>query len=357
VCGHVGIIGPGICDTDLDVLEQLAQCIVVRGHDGCGILQGNHHSKYYTVEKSNEEISTFLWYHKHAKGGDRMLLNTTSDTFFCVHVRAATRGSLTTKNAHPFDFPNLVGMHNGTLKETDYKPIGDQTDSEMMFADMNDKGVIPVLSALDKDSAYAVVVYDKRTKEIYIGRNQHRPLFCTWNSNRRVFYYASEYGLLEWILNRNGIKRDKIYSFSTDVIHRFSPSDVNSGRKPSWKVYNLAEEKKKEEKKPAYSSITITQQQGQISKPNLRIVENKPSPLPSVQKAKEKDEKGQEKTGEKSRAVFPRSRLRCTCIGCYKDMDLLEQYQGNEIRPGEYLCKECDDQWSDVERVKNFAIN
>src|SRR5690606_27011097 len=100
-----------------------------------------------------------------------------------------------------------VGMHNGTLRECDFKSENGKTDSEAMFAAMDVEGVVPILSRLHKESAYAIVVYDKLKKEFYIARNEHRSLFVTWNSNRRVLYYASEYGQLDWVLNRRGIKR------------------------------------------------------------------------------------------------------------------------------------------------------
>jgi asparagine synthetase B (glutamine-hydrolysing) len=358
VCGIFGIAGNGIIDTDLKILRELAQASVVRGQDGAGIVQGAVYNKYanYTVEKTANEIAYLLWYHEKGKGGDRHLFNSHVDNFFAGHVRAATKGVISADNAHPFDLSKIVGMHNGTLESSDYRPGNNITDSELMFNDINTHGVQPVLSKLNSKSAYAIVIYDKVKRELVFARNEHRPLHCSWNLNRKVLYWASEKEMLEWILNRNFIKRHNVCEFATGLIHRISPLDIHaSSKKQPWTLeyVNPPPVEKKQEKVKDFSpsfeikhGVLVPVQQ----KPDLRIVPRtelaKPSPLPEQQKAKEKDEKGTEgskEAGPKERAVMPREALHKDCCGCGKDMDLLEQYLGNEIGTGRYLCKKCDD--------------
>lgn len=353
MCGIYGIMGQGILDTDLQVLKQLARCSVVRGEDGAGMFQGAayHKTANYTVEKTAQEISYLLWYHERAKGGDRTLFNSTVDNFFCGHVRAATKGLINDKNSHPFNLDTLVGMHNGTLEYSDYNPGKNETDSEMMFKDMEKRGIKKVLAGLSKKSAYAVVIFDKVKKEFIFARNDQRPLFCAWNENRRVFYWASEVGMLGWVLDRNGIKRSKICSFSPGIIHRFAPMDVNSGKKPTW-ILERVDEPVAVSVKP-FTEYSITP--AEVQKPVLKVVENKPAPLPQQQKAKEKNKKGSEVSQKPTeRPVMPRNNLHVLCEGCYKDMDLLAKYLGNELRPGEYLCKECDLEYENVGKAAGF---
>lgn len=361
-------MGSGVADNDLNVLKQLAQISVVRGQDGAGLLQGSVYTKHmnYTVEKTGNEMAYLLWYHEKGKGGDRSLFNSHTDNFFCGHVRAATRGNINADNAHPFELDTLVGMHNGTLESSDYFPGIKETDSEMMFKDMEKRGIREVLAGLNKKSAYAVVIFDKKKREFIFARNELRPLFCTWNLNRKVMYWASEVGMLEWILDRNGIKYHNICNFTSGLIHRISPLDIQHGKRPNWiieKISSSEPEKKdpivyQHEPKPftEFSEVEVKSIPAQIKPPHLRVVENKPSPLPEQQKAKEKDQKGSALSPKsrkeiEKRPTYPRSALRKSCCGCGKDMDLLEQYTGNEISVGRYLCKACDLKYEELGKM------
>lgn len=358
MCGLYGIMGPGICENDLTVLKQLAHTSVVRGEDGAGMLQGwigkNSNNKLtYTVEKTANEVSWLLWFHDTQKGGDKWLFNAVSDNFYCGHVRAATKGIITKANAHPFDLDNVVGMHNGTLK--DYNPGLNKTDSEMMFEDIQKEGLRPVLARLHPDSAYAIVMLDKKTKKFSFVRNRHRPLSCTWNKSRKVFYWASEGMNLEWILVRNGISFDKILTFSEELIHTFDPFDINQGRAPSWTLQKVKELPPVEEKKevPVIPLQATNENIKQLSDHYSKKVENKPAPLPEQQKAKEKGEENPEEIGQKKgKQVYPRANLRFDCIGCGKKLDLLDRYRSLEIRDNEYLCEKCDSQMSELARLR-----
>lgn len=325
-------MGPGIQDNDLKVFRELCQCSVIRGQDGAGIIQGGGYGKKFhtKTDKTGNEMAYLMWYNKHDKSGDRDLFYDSIDTFFLAHVRAATKGRIIKANAHPFEFDNLIGMHNGTLKECDYNPKGDQTDSEMMFADMDKKGIIPVLKSLHKDSAYAVVIFDKKTNEIIIARNEHRSLYGAWNNDRRVLYYASEAWMLEGVLQRNGIKACTPKYFKPHVVHQFDPWDVQKGKAPSWKTIDIS---------PVKVTYNYTQGQGGPS-----------SPLPEIPKSSSSGEEGTEKSSKKTeKLVFSRSKLHKSCISCYKNMDLLDQYRGRELADNNYLCQECSELFDDMD--------
>ena len=59
------------------------------------------------------------------------------------HNRYATQGSVSRKNAHPFEFTELIGVHNGTLKSK-HKLLDSRNfdvDSENLYHHMNEKGL------------------------------------------------------------------------------------------------------------------------------------------------------------------------------------------------------------------------
>src|SRR5690606_21890089 len=57
---------------------------------------------------------------------------------FIGHCRAATKGSVSVANAHPFAFENVVGVHNGTLKSSFKNSTLYDTDSEAIYKGLND---------------------------------------------------------------------------------------------------------------------------------------------------------------------------------------------------------------------------
>lgn len=346
MCGLFGIIGPGINNEDLNVLDNLARASVVRGKGGAGICQGfaypnSKWNPFYTVEKTGNEISYLLWYHRTAKGGDRTLFNSLSDNFYLGHVREPTRGDINQKNAHPFDLETIVGMHNGTLKECDYNPPPEMTDSELMFRDIEKKGLKEVLSGLHKDSAFAIVLFDKKEKTISIVRNKWRSLSLAWNSNRKVLYYASEGMMLEWILTRNGIKYDKILSVSENLIHTFRPGDVNAGRKPNWELTPLFAPKV--EVKSNIVDISVGAYPEKKVEPPVPLIGGPKGEPPGPNLVQKAETKVREEVKTTGKEVLKRKSLHTFCASCYKEMDLVDKYQGNEIRDGVYLCAGCDD--------------
>jgi hypothetical protein len=110
---------------------------------------------------------------------------------------------------------NIVGAHNGTLHDKKYEDAK-KTDSEIMFRDINDRGLSTVLNELDKKSAFAITMYDKRDHCVYFTRNDDRTLSFAFLEGRGVMYWASELGMLKYVLDRAG---EKYTTFSLKAHH------------------------------------------------------------------------------------------------------------------------------------------
>lgn len=151
------------------------------------------------------------------------------DNFICCHVRSATKGAITDENAHPFEFDKLIGMHNGTLRDKKYEH-SDKTDSELMFQEMNDEGIIPVLEKLDPWSAYASVIFNKEDGKLYFVRNDQRNLYFGIHATRSVMYWASEDWMIREMVNRNTEKlyKDEVFYFSPDLLYSVHPQDIKA---------------------------------------------------------------------------------------------------------------------------------
>lgn len=153
------------------------------------------------------------------------------------HNRYATIGAHTVENAHPFDFENVVGAHNGTLHKTDRAKLADWdkfgTDSEALFNTINLLGIEATIGLItDRYSAYALTWYDKLTNTINFLRNDERPLIYAYSEDRATLIWASEEDFLRVAAARCKIKLqdDKVF-------------DVTSNTHYSWEVPEKVVEK------------------------------------------------------------------------------------------------------------------
>lgn len=198
MCGIAGIIGQGQIMQDFDLFEEMIYASALRGHHSTGIMvAGNKKSPVITKRIG----SAWPFLREEGKNQDSLMRTFGMNVRF-AHCRSATVGDINIKNAHPFRTPNLIGMHNGTL--VDYKYLKkDVTDSELLFQDMEEKGIVETLRELSPKSAYAIAVYDRRDKCVYLARNTQRELAIALNKTFGMMYFMSEFPMLFALTKRN----------------------------------------------------------------------------------------------------------------------------------------------------------
>lgn len=336
MCGLFGQVGPGIQVADLIFLKSLAWVSALRGTDGTGILQaGAYRTHYknlkkfnnYFLEKGQHDISYFTWYHEHHKEGNRKVFGDISDNLYAGHVRAATLGNVSDNNAHPFELENLIGMHNGTLVDSKYMDRSwEKTDSELMFEDMNIRGIVPVLRDLDDKSAYSVVIWDKSDLTINFATNGKRPLKFAINKRRNVLYWASETWMLTGCAARHGIELAGVWEFETDHLYSLRPVDVRSEQFPLWTKYK------------------IKQGKPEFIPPEARV--SNIVPLPRGDLVQKKDAGSNETSEHKGGRKGVDSKFRVLCSECKVEMDLIDQYSAHKVESPSsketvFICKEC----------------
>lgn len=246
------MLGRGIITKDLSILEDIGIISQIRGRDGAGIYRVNTSSRTWTNEllhKSGSDFCNLLYDIETTKVSSPIssIFTSCMPNLFIGHVRAKTKGDVSNENAHPFEFPNLVGAHNGTLKDKKYEHYT-KTDSELMFIDMSERGMMPVLQELEDDSAFALVMYNKEDKQVYFARNEYRTLYFAKLTDRNVLYWASEKAILELALNR---KREKYTIFWAKDNHLYSidPAEFDSKEDKFLTHHGVISQKKEEEKK------------------------------------------------------------------------------------------------------------
>lgn len=118
------------------------------------------------------------------------------------HTRAPTTGDITKKNAHPFRFDNLIGVHNGTItgEFEGRKDFG--TDSEALYSLISKKGFKDAIKQVHEQSmnmAAALVWIDFDADTLNIWRNHMRPLHYFETGGTR--YFSSEAKHLRYALD------------------------------------------------------------------------------------------------------------------------------------------------------------
>lgn len=186
MCGLVGVAGDMSAKTK-DGFKDMLLINQLRGTDATGIFTvsaGN------TVEVAKSvgtpEVLREMKSFDYAMAGFPKVL--------AGHCRAKTIGENNRMNAHPYDFENLVGMHNGTLRDyyqwKEYETK--RTDSYALYAKLDAGSVEDLMTELSPESAYALVWWDKVSDTLNFLRNDKRPLWFTWSQDKRRLYWASE---------------------------------------------------------------------------------------------------------------------------------------------------------------------
>lgn len=259
MCGICGLIGKGIDYDEMEAFQDLFLVSTLRGRDSYGLFTytptGVFKDNKYRIEKDNIPASDFISREFGKKREERMIRSIFTEAYL-GHARYATVGKKSALNAHPFDTGRYIGTHNGTLTDSRFRSDPNKTDSELMFKEMEEKGIDDVLSSLSSTSAYAVSIFDKKSKKIFLSRNDKRPLYVGIADTTGSVFYASELEMLRLVAER---KRESGYRVGMKYFflepHHLYEIDINKtrpGNLQPWVVTDwvdvIEERKKKSEK-------------------------------------------------------------------------------------------------------------
>ncbi len=198
MCGLVGCAGV-LTSGDEKAFNQMLIFDSVRGIDSTGIAVVSRDGEVKIVKELGDpfQLMDSKRYDKAFAGLNRVVIG---------HNRWATVGGVSKNTAHPFEFSNLVGAHNGTLT-TKYR-LEDHADfpvdSQALFHHINKKGVKDALNYMA--GAWALTWWDKENETINFLRNKERPLFLTFTEDGKRIFWASEAWMITSALARNNIE-------------------------------------------------------------------------------------------------------------------------------------------------------
>lgn len=351
-----GVVGPGIVYKDIKALESLGFVSELRGRHGTGIIQGRMYNSYLELEvdKTNLDFASHLEFNEEIKFRSpkgRKFFESVTDNVFLCHVRHATVGGINPDNSHPFQYNNVIGMHNGTLVTKEFLPSGDTadlTDSAIFYSKVDSEGYKAVIERLSDQDAFAFVFADIKGGKIRIVRNKKRTLYWAVDAQRNVFWYASEASFLNFIAERHDLDLTDPEPFDTDTVYSFVPTDVTSNKAPSWETEKVFT---RGAPTPRYEKMgkNYHEESGNVFDVSTAPWDDgwdkawdeyyRTYPASENRKPLEKEDTKEAKPKISMRdgisvCTRPRAIPKTTCGNCMKDMSLYDLYVGTDYGQG-----------------------
>lgn len=198
MCGICGVMSGSSGLAEQRFFNSALLLNVFRGKDSTGVFRVTKTAKQVEIAKSMSPSPVAIY----DKNDPVMeLINRAGSSALIGHCRAATRGEVTIDNAHPFEFSNVVGIHNGTISKKfkgseDYK-----TDSEALYKLINDVGIEEALNEVESNysTAYSLAYFDKTDGTMNFVINEERPLHFGFLYAGTTLVFSSE----SWVLRKS----------------------------------------------------------------------------------------------------------------------------------------------------------
>ena len=191
MCGIVGVAGK-IGVKEEQVFALMLKLDTIRGHHSTGVIAIDKHK---SVVKHEKFLGTPWDFYKETdlfNGGIGTYRGTASALI--GHNRAATIGDVSAENAHPFDFDDLIGVHNGTLVDTQLHKLDEHlkfdVDSQVLYHNINKNGIKETIPKTC--GAYSLIWWDKKDETLQLLRNDDRPMQYRYSEDGKTIFFASE---------------------------------------------------------------------------------------------------------------------------------------------------------------------
>jgi len=205
----------------------------LRGMDSSGIASIDTHNSFVEWQK----LPIPGTYFREDRVVRRLLseANNKNQLTIC-HTRAATSGAVSVSNAHPFitdndddaNYRELIGVHNGSLTGWGTHKTGKNysVDSEWALNLIFEEGMDAFKNIR---GAYCFVFWDSFDEDnLNIALNDQRPMNVAFMEDGSMAF-ASEAGMLYWLLERNDVKIDgPVLQLAAGNWYKFPKGDMKN---------------------------------------------------------------------------------------------------------------------------------
>lgn len=223
MCGIVGVAGD--VSFKHEAIFKTMLCLdVIRGPHSTGVLSLDNQKGSLDYVK----IAALPWDLFRDKGFEKMFRK--KHRVLVGHNRWATRGAVTSKNAHPFLHKHIAGVHNGTLVNQslldDHKKF--EVDSENIIFQLSKDSIEDAMKKVH--GAYCLVWVDENKKLLHMLRNKDRPLFLSTGDEGKIILWASEPWMIEVAAQKENLAVTKPVLIDEDVLYTYDVSSVHIKR-------------------------------------------------------------------------------------------------------------------------------
>ena len=225
MCGIVGMMGD--FSDKRDTFDFLLEIDAIRGKDSTGILVVNQSDldvQWYKDAVLPTELMSDTAY-RDMVGRSWTKGKRIDPVVLMGHNRHATKGEVTSDNAHPFEAGNTFLTHNGTIhnlfpmKKHIPGEAAFDTDSETMTNAIDHAGVGTIWK--DMTGAASIAFYDNNHASLNLLTNGERPLFYALGKDDKYLLYASELFMLVAAKMRFKLDIEKYCQPAMNVHHTF----------------------------------------------------------------------------------------------------------------------------------------
>lgn len=212
MCGLVGIAGK-LEVRDEAMMKRLLVFDYFRGPDSTGLASIRNNGDVKIAKGAVSPLDLF----------DTKRFTETNSGYPSIaligHNRLATKGGINNMNAHPFQFDNIVGAHNGTLDQSSWTALEDaigekhSVDSMAVIHAIAKLGIEETVKLLQ--GAWALTWYDLEAKTMNLLRNKERPLWVAYSKKFDRLFWASEWVTIDAAL-RTAAKHQEYEMYKED---------------------------------------------------------------------------------------------------------------------------------------------
>jgi len=194
MCGHVGIAGK-LELKDERTMKRLLLFDYFRGPDSTGLaaIRTNGDAKIAKVASHPLDLFDMKRFTE--------ALNGYQSRAFIGHNRLATKGGVTSVNAHPYHYDHIVGAHNGTLDAASWRELDEangeksEVDSQAIFMHIAKFGIEATVPKLQ--GAWALVWFDQNAGTLNFLRNNQRPFWYAYGKDFNRVFWSSEWRIMD----------------------------------------------------------------------------------------------------------------------------------------------------------------